>query len=77
MDGLRHRPATEADLPALRALADAAIGALQRPFLDARLIEASRALMGIDSLLVRDGTYVVVEADGVAHFPRPARLGCE
>lgn len=64
MATLTHRPATAADVPALEALAEAAIGALQRPFLEARQIEASRALMGIDSLLIEDGTYYVAEADG-------------
>ncbi len=61
---LTHRPARLDDLPALRALADRAIHELQQPFLDARQVAASVAIMGIDTQLVRDGTYVVVEADG-------------
>jgi len=61
---MTHRPARPADLDALRALAEAAIADLQAPFLDAAQIAASRALMGIDSQLVDDGTYVVVEVDG-------------
>ena len=53
---LAHRLAQPADLPALRALADRAIRELQRGFLDGRQIAASVAIMGIDSLLVEDGT---------------------
>jgi GNAT superfamily N-acetyltransferase len=62
---LSHRLATEADLPALGALMDLAIGALQRGFLDPAQIAASRAVMGLDTQLVADRTYFVVEADGV------------
>jgi GNAT superfamily N-acetyltransferase len=58
------RRADAADLPALRALMDAAIAELQKPFLDERQIAASRAIMGLDTRLVEDGTYFVVECDG-------------
>lgn len=61
---LSARLASPADLPALRCLADAAIRELQRPFLDAQQIASSTALMGIDTQLVEDGTYFVVEAEG-------------
>lgn len=63
---LTHRLATLADLDALRVLMDAAIGQLQKPFLDAEQIASSRLIMGLDSQLVSDGSYFVVEADGVA-----------
>lgn len=43
---------------------DAAISQLQKPFLDERQIESSRAIMGLDTQLVDDGTYFVVFADG-------------
>ena len=43
---------------------DAAIAELQKPFLDAQQIESSRTIMGLDTQLVDDGTYFVVEADG-------------
>lgn len=62
---LTHRLATPADLPALTALMDAAIGELQRGFLDEAQIAASRRLMGLDTQLVADGTYFVVQ-DGDA-----------
>jgi GNAT superfamily N-acetyltransferase len=58
------RLATPADLDALGRLASAAIDALQRPYLSPEQIAASRSIMGIDSRLVADGTYFVVELDG-------------
>jgi GNAT superfamily N-acetyltransferase len=62
--GLSHRLARLDELDALRTLMDAAIAQLQQPFLDARQIEASRAIMGLDTQLVADGTYFVVERGG-------------
>lgn len=56
------RLAVMADVPALTALMDAAIVELQRAFLDDAQIESSRAIMGIDTQLIDDGTYFVVEA---------------
>jgi GNAT superfamily N-acetyltransferase len=64
LTGARLRLATAADMPALRIVMDRAIGELQRGFLDAAQIAASRAMMGIDSQLIADGTYVLVEMDG-------------
>ena len=61
---LTHRRAQRGDLDALRALMDAAIAELQTPFLDARQIESSRTIMGLDTQLVDDGTFFVVELDG-------------
>lgn len=61
---LTHRLASRDDLDALRALMDAAISELQKPFLDERQIASSRTIMGLDTQLVDDGTYFVVEADG-------------
>ena len=43
---------------------DRAIGQLQLKFLSPEQIAASRAIMGIDSQLIRDGTYFIVEEDG-------------
>jgi GNAT superfamily N-acetyltransferase len=62
---LTHRIAHEEDLPELRRLADLAIDALQRDVLTPEQVAASRAIMGIDSRLVADGTYFVVEHEGV------------
>ena len=61
---LTSRLAAHADLPRLRPLIDAAIGELQRGFLDPAQIAASRSIMGLDTQLIDDGTYFVVEADG-------------
>jgi GNAT superfamily N-acetyltransferase len=61
---LTHRLATRADLTVLRALMDAAISELQKPFLDERQIASSRTIMGLDTQLIDDGTYFVVECDG-------------
>jgi GNAT superfamily N-acetyltransferase len=61
---LTHRLARRDDLDALEALMDAAIGEPQKPFLDDRQITASRAIMGLDTQLIDDGTYFIVEADG-------------
>lgn len=60
---LTHRLATRKDLDALRALIDAAISDLQKPYLDERQIESSRAIMGVDTTLIDDGCYFIVEAD--------------
>ncbi|MBB2943742.1 GNAT superfamily N-acetyltransferase [Actinoplanes lutulentus] len=58
---LRIRVATEDDLPALREVMAASIAELQRGFLDDDQIAASHAIMGLDTQLVVDGTYFVVE----------------
>lgn len=60
-----HRLATEADLPALHRLMDRAIAELQTGFLTPAQVAASQHVMGLDSQLVRDRTYIIVEADGV------------
>ena len=56
------RLATLDDGPRLTAVMDAASAELQRGFLDDDQIEASRAVMGIDTQLIDDGTYFVVES---------------
>ena len=58
------RLAVRADVPALTVLMDAAIAELQRQFLDDDQISSSRAIMGIDTQLIDDGTYFVVESEG-------------
>ncbi len=61
---LQHRLARCDDMPALAALMEAAIAELQKPFLDPAQIAASRAIMGLDTQLIGDGTYFVVEQAG-------------
>lgn len=53
-----------ADLASLSLVLDAAISELQKGLLTPVQIESSRAIMGIDTQLVKDGTYFVVEYDG-------------
>ncbi len=65
MTGFTHRIATEADIPALVALMDRSITGPLSAFLTPTQIAASRKLMGIDSQLIADRTYVIVEAGGV------------
>jgi GNAT superfamily N-acetyltransferase len=62
--GLTHRLARLDDLDALRDLMNAAISELQKPFLDDRQITSSRTIMGLDTQLIEDGTYFIVESDG-------------
>lgn len=64
-DAWTTRWATEADLPALSALITLAIDTLQAEVLTPEQVIASRAVMGLDTQLVADGTYLVAERDGV------------
>lgn len=64
MTDLTHRIATDADLPELRALMARAIDRLQDDFLTPDQVRASHKVMGLDTQLIRDGTYFVVELDG-------------
>ena len=65
MPALNHRHARLDDVPRLNGLIDAAIEELQRGFLTPMQVEASGALMGIDTQLIEDGTYFLVEAGQV------------
>ncbi len=60
---LKHRHACAADFGAIRALMDVSIAELQKPYLDAAQIASSRLLMGLDTQLIADRTYFVVEID--------------
>ena len=75
---LTYRLAALPDPDELRALMDASIAELQKPFLDARQVESSRAIMGLDTQLVSDGTCFIVETDariaGCGGWSRRARL---
>jgi GNAT superfamily N-acetyltransferase len=61
---MTSRLARRDDLPVLVPLVDAAIDALQKAFLDDDQVRSSHAIMGIDTQLVDDGTYFVIEIDG-------------
>ena len=58
------RHARLADVSALRVLIDAAMNQLMKPYLDEPQIASSRVIMGLDTQLIEDGTYYVVERDG-------------
>ena len=59
-----HRLAGEADLPALHSLMARAIEGLQDQFLSPDQVRASHKIMGLDSQLVRDGTYFIALRQG-------------
>jgi GNAT superfamily N-acetyltransferase len=61
---LTHRLAGQSDLPALTVLMNAAIAGLLPQFLSPAEVEASFAIMGLDTQLIDDGTYFIVELDG-------------
>ncbi|WP_313336179.1 GNAT family N-acetyltransferase [Sphingobium yanoikuyae] len=58
---LTHRLATLADEPALSRLMTAAIDALQSAFLTPEQVKASHGFMGLDSRLIADGTYFLIQ----------------
>jgi GNAT superfamily N-acetyltransferase len=59
-----HRLATEADLPAVKALMDVAIAEHLKAFLDPAQVELSKSIMGLDTQLIADRTYFLVEEEG-------------
>ena len=65
MTAFAHRIATEQDMPAIKSLMHRAIGELQRPFLSDAQVAASFELMGLDTRLIADRSYFVVEADDI------------
>ncbi len=62
--GFRHRLARREDIPAIEPLMNAAIGDLLRDFLPAPAVAASFDIMGLDTQLIDDGTYFLIEYDG-------------
>ncbi|MBI3675906.1 MAG: GNAT family N-acetyltransferase [Proteobacteria bacterium] len=61
-----HRLAQMDDVPVLKTLMERAIGELLKPYLPPEGVEASFAIMGLDTQLIADGTYFVVEYAGKA-----------
>jgi GNAT superfamily N-acetyltransferase len=61
---LTHRLATRDDLDLLKELMDSAISENQKSFLDESQIASSRAIMGLDTQLIDDGTYFIIEIEG-------------
>jgi len=62
---LQHRIARAEDLPRLRALMTRSIEQLQDQFLTPEQVRVSHKVMGLDSQLVKDGTYFLIEQDGL------------
>ena len=63
--GWTVRLATPADIPALTALIDASVRGLQAgDYTPAQIDRALRAVYGVDTQLIADGTYFVVEMAG-------------
>jgi GNAT superfamily N-acetyltransferase len=60
-----HRLARRGDIPALTVLMAASIRELLRGFLSPQVVEASFDVMGLDTQLIEDGTYFVVESGDV------------
>jgi GNAT superfamily N-acetyltransferase len=61
------RPATPADIPALRALIDASVRGLQSgDYTPAQIEGALATVYGVDTQLIDDRTYFVAEASGLA-----------
>ena len=61
---LTHRLALTGDIPTLKSLMAESIRELLKDFLPLPAIEASFEVMGLDTRLIDDGTYFVVECDG-------------
>ena len=66
---MQHRLARQEDLATLRELMRRSIDELQHGFLSPEQVAASRQVMGIDTQLIRDQTYFLIEDNGVV-------LGC-
>src|SRR6476469_664043 len=64
MAGFTHRVATMDDLDALREVMRRSIEKLQDGFLTPEQVRVSHSVMGLDTQLIKDGTYFVVEKDG-------------
>ena len=66
MTAFTHRLAQAEDLPMLRALMARAIAHLQTGFLTPEQVAASNQVMGLDTQLVIDQSYFIVECEGHA-----------
>lgn len=61
---LTHRLARREDFDTLKPLMDIAITENLKTFLTEDQIQSSRAIMGLDTQLIDDGTYFIIEIDG-------------
>ena len=60
-----HRLARREDIAAIEPLMAASIRGLLREFLPPDAVEASFDIMGLDTQLIDDGTYYIIECEGV------------
>jgi GNAT superfamily N-acetyltransferase len=68
------RQATQADIPSIRRLIEASVRGLQAPdYTPEQLTHALATVYTVDSQLIADGTYYVVEAPGTA---APTLVAC-
>jgi GNAT superfamily N-acetyltransferase len=71
------RPAVSADIPVLRELIDASVRRLQSgDYSAAQIDSALRTVFGVDSQLVNDGTYLLVEAVPADSSEKPVIVAC-
>ena len=63
-DDFTHRLATLDDLDALHKVMARSIGQLQSSFLSPAQVAASHKVMGLDTQLLKDGTYFIIERGG-------------
>jgi len=73
----RIRPAFLADLPVLRALIDASVRRLQaQDYTPAQMEGALATVFGVDTQLISDGTYLVVEHCPAESLAQPLIIAC-
>jgi len=71
------RPAVSADIPVLRALIDASVRQLQSgDYSPEQIDSALRTVFGVDTQLVNDGTYLLVEAVAADSMKKPVIVAC-
>lgn len=58
-----HRVATEADIPAIMDIMRASIAENMKGFLSEKEIIAAQETMGLDTTLIDDGTYFIIETE--------------
>ena len=75
--GFEIRPAVIADIPILRELIDASVRQLQAQDYSAPQIESAlQTVFGVDSQLVADGTYLVVQTVPSVGPEKPSIVAC-
>jgi len=71
------RPAVSADIPVLRDLIDASVRQLQSgDYSPEQIDSALRTVFGVDTQLVNDGTYLLVEAVAADSMKKPVIVAC-